>query len=344
MNVKFIPRSKNPNLWSRVLEKCDFFSIFYENCQIEYQIEYYKFYKIFYKDVSKIIFFNEQPVAVWPITIINSKKIDSFGQPIFQPAFVRGISKKIKRAVIKNCFEYVNNFCLNNKIKNWFSQDNFSNSFDISEWHIYSAKTQAQFKISYELYCNLSLKFEDIKACFRKSYKNIINNSINKFNIRIIDNKSEDKEIYWDLFTKLHLKVSKKKTKSKKAWDILYGSLENNKSFLLCSILKETNSIIAMALFNFNKDLCYYGIGVYDFENYRRKDSQLNLGHIIQYKAIEEMKKRNFLWYHIGNRTFNKILNKSQKRLEDIAYFKEGFSTHLLPHYLIKHNIAKNVE
>lgn len=64
----------------------------------------------------------------------------------------------------------------------------------------------------------------------------------------------------------------------------------------------------------------------------------------MQYKAIEEMKRRNFLWYHIGNRPFDNILNKSSKKLDDIANFKEGFSTDLLPHYLIKHSIVKNVK
>jgi FemAB family protein len=345
MNIKFISRSNNNDLWNKVLDQSKFFSVFYENFMIDYQIEYQKFYKKFYVDDSKIIFFNNQAVAVWPITLINSKKIiDSFGQPILPPQFISALSKKIRKEIIINCFEYINNFCRNNKIRNWYSQDNFSNSLNLSDWHICAAKTQAAFKISYEIYCNLSLKLEDIKSNFRRRYKNIINNSIKVFDVGIVDSKSRNKEIYWDAFKKLHLKLAKKETKSEKSWQLLYESLKENKSFLVYSTLKKSDVIIGGGLFLFSRFQCNYGIGVYDFENYDKTGSRASLGHIVQYKAIEEMKRRNFLWYNIGNRPFNKILNKSSKKLEDIANFKEGFSTDLLPHYLIKHSILKNVK
>ena len=185
---------------------------------------------------------------------------------------------------------------------------------------------------------------EDIKSNFRRSYKNIINNSIKIFDIKIVDSKSNNKEIYWNAFKKLHLKLAKKETKSQKSWQLLYESLQDNKSFLVYSTLKNSDVIVGGGLFLFSRHQCNYGIGVHDYGNYDETGSRASLGHIVQYKAIEEMKRRNFLWYNIGNRPFNKILNKSSKKLEDIANFKEGFSTDLLPHYLIKHSIVKNVK
>lgn len=108
---------------------------------------------------------------------------------------------------------------------------------------------QADFKISYEIYCNLSLKLEDIKSSFRKSYKNIINNSIKIFDVGIVDSKSKNKEIYWNAFKKLHLKLAKKETKSEKSWQLLYESLKDNKSFLVYSTLKKSDVIISGGFF-----------------------------------------------------------------------------------------------
>jgi lipid II:glycine glycyltransferase (peptidoglycan interpeptide bridge formation enzyme) len=56
------------------------------------------------------------------------------------------------------------------------------------------------------------------------------------------------------------------------------------------------------------------------------------LGHVVQYRAIEEMKKRGIRWYRIGERVYQ----GTEKELH-IADFKHGFASHVFPRFQMEH-------
>ena len=63
------------------------------------------------------------------------------------------------------------------------------------------------------------------------------------------------------------------------------------------------------------------------------------LGHVVQYRAIEEMKKRNISWYKIGVRPYGSDNPKPTEKEISIGEFKAGFSSHCFPHYRLTHQL-----
>ena len=60
------------------------------------------------------------------------------------------------------------------------------------------------------------------------------------------------------------------------------------------------------------------------------------LGHVVQYKAIEEMKVRGLRCYKIGLRCYPQDDGVTEKDIT-ISEFKQGFSTHLFPQFVLQH-------
>ena len=67
-------------------------------------------------------------------------------------------------------------------------------------------------------------------------------------------------------------------------------------------------------------------MGVYDRELFDQP-----LGHMIQYRAIEEMKIKDISWYRLGTRLYKEESGFIDKKRVNISSFMQGFSTHMLP-------------
>ena len=78
---------------------------------------------------------------------------------------------------------------------------------------------------------------------------------------------------------------------------------------------------------------CSRDQGVYNVGAYDRALFSEPLGHVVQFRAIEEMKNRGLRWYKIGLRCYPQEPNVNEK-LVSIGEFMQGFSTHLYPQYV----------
>ena len=77
---------------------------------------------------------------------------------------------------------------------------------------------------------NLIDDLKSIKRNFRKSSKSLINKGFKIWNVKVMESLDKSK---WEEFINLHFKVSGKKTRSNKTWDILKKQIQAKEAFLV---------------------------------------------------------------------------------------------------------------
>ena len=91
--------------------------------------------------------------------------------------------------------------------------------------------------------------------------------------------------------------------------------------------------MVGGGLFSFTSDEGLYVVGAYD-----RSLLDKPLGHVVQYRAIEELKKRDVKWCKIGTRPYSSNAPTPTDKEISIANFKQGFATW---HFRKKHKLHR---
>ncbi len=328
--LEFIYRDNNTEIWENILKRCKYIPIEYQNETLDFQIEFILGNNTDIFDLSIIILNDKTPIAVWPLAYneFNYKKsLNSFGSNLLSPLFISDTLTSVKKKIIKECIDIIKS--LNSLVTDdsLIADDIFINNREISTWHYELIRSGAYPQIKYELFVDLSQNIELIKSNFRKSYKSLINNGLKIWKIGILIN--DGREVWYE-FKKLHFEVAGKKTRSDKTWEIHYNLLINGKAFLVY-LRDDFGKMIGAGFFQTSKSECLYAVAAYDRGLFDKP-----IGHIVQYVAIKEMKRRNILWYKIGQRHFLSDSSKPSQKEVSISEFKEGFSTHVFPRYVIK--------
>ena len=167
---------------------------------------------------------------------------------------------------------------------------------------------------------------EDIKASIRKSYKPLISSGLKQWAIELMDERND---VIWQEFRRLHLQVSGRVTRSDETWENQHRSIETGNEILIY-LRNSDNRMVGGGLFNLTKDEGSYSVGVYDRSLFDKP-----LGHVVQFKAIEEMKNRGLRWYSIGKRFYRTDTPIPTQKEISISEFKHGFATHLFPKYCL---------
>ena len=125
----------------------------------------------------------------------------------------------------------------------------------------------------------------------------------------------------------MHANVSARETRSLQTWLMQYEDIKNNRSFLIW-LRDKSGKLVGGGYFDITSDEGLYDCGAYD-----RSLFSMPLGHVIQDRAIEELKKLGCKFYKIG-RLHNKydVPPPTEKEIS-IAKFKKGFSTLIFPKY-----------
>ena len=326
-----IPFLENNKLWNDTLKNCSYVPVAYSTMNINFVFECQNDKNIKIDNSSAIILWDNKPIALWPFYLKYDKKkyyLNFLDNRILSPLFVKNTPVSVQKKIIKRCFGFIKSISKRLKISSWECVELFKNKSDFSEWHLQSMCNGAKSYLQHELFVNLSLDISVIKSHFRKSYKSLISSGNKYWKLGIMDSKNEK---LWKNFKDLHLKVSGKKTRSDKTWNIHYESILKNESFLIY-LLDNKKRIVGGGLFNCSKDEGFYAVGAYDRSLFDKP-----LGHLVQYKAIEELKKRNISWYKIGLRNYETDTpNPSEKEIS-ISKFKEGFATNVFPKYILTH-------
>lgn len=323
---------QNSSLWEAVYERLPYQSISYLSSMIDYHLEYQRGHGGNWNDFSCVIFSDKTPIALWPITISvkdEAVHLSSQGRELLPPIFVEDCANKTKKSVSKSALDLIDHVSYEIGLQKLNSASVFDGSQALSVWHAFLMKRGAECHIKHNLYVDLSLPIEKIKSFFRKSYKSLITNGERIWNIEVLSDAIE--ENVWEEFRSLHLAIAGKVTRSKKSWDLQYLSVKNGESFLIV-LRNDAGKMVGAGLFIATKDEGSYSVGAYDRTLFDKP-----LGHVVQYRAIQEMKRRGCRWYSIGRRFYPSEMPIPTEKELSISDFKEGFSSHLIPTFsLIK--------
>ena len=335
LQLSVIKRENNKDIWDNILNKSKYIPVSYTNSSLDYQFAYLNGNGYINEDVSIIILQDTKPIALWPLTIsiLNTNiKLTSFSELLVPPFFIKESSNNTIKKINKKCLDFI--YQLSQQV-NLKSIECVISSYDniyIQNWQMQLMRLGGICNVLHELSVDLNLELNEIKSNLRNSYKSLINSGEKLWKINILDKPDR---FVWNEFKQLHLYVSGKRTRSDKTWELQFESL-TNKTSILIYLQDSMNKMIGGGLFEFSKDEAIYSVGAYDRNLFDKP-----LGHIVQFRAIQEFKKRNLKWYKIGIRHYINDFNLPSNKEISIGEFKEGFATHILSRYYIKLNLEQ---
>jgi len=336
-DLSVVDRENNRDLWNDVLQKVEYFPVAYSQSEIKYQMEYQNGNGVDIQDISLIIKEGERPCAVWPLSLTTGAgtvNITTYAHPVFPPLFISELSAKQKKKIIKKCIVFINALCITFQIEKWVGVEFFKNDLNagLSFWHTELLGNNAVVSIYHDLYIDLSLRSDEIKKYFRKSYKPLVTKGMKLWDVKLLEKNTNE---VWEEFRQLHFDAAGRKTRSDKSWEYNLDEIEAKKAFLIY-LLDEEERMIGGGYFTFTPDEGRYDVAAYD-----RSYFEQPVGHVVQDTAINEFKKKGVRWYKIGQRPYkNDAIPPSEKEI-NIGKFKTGFSSHAFPVYHYELTVEK---
>ena len=327
-------RIDNKDLWENVFNHLPYKPVAYSNASLDYQFAYQLGHGGNWQDLSSIIYWDNKPVALWPLSISEKErqaKLTSQGLPVLAPLFVADSPIISRKRIIKVCIDLANEIAVAHKISEWESGESYTNSIGLSEWHIQSMAKGSVCNLTHELYVDLRIDIGEIKRKFRRRYKSLIVSGSKFWSVGVLDFRQDD--MIWQEFRDLHYKVSGRITRSDETWLMQHQDIACQRAFLVW-LRNNTGEMVGGGLFNFTGDEGVYAVGAYDRDLFDKP-----LGHVVQYRAIEELKKRNISWYKIGLRPYLSDNPKPTDKEISIGEFKQGFASHFFPYFLLTHRV-----
>ena len=331
-------RQENHVLWSQTLEELSHIPVSYSHAAIDYQLAYHRGHGGDWWDISLVLYHDGRPCGVWPLSFsVNSGKasLTSYGFPVLPPFFVNGFLDKSRKTLVKECLDLLGEICRTGSVPEWESAESFAgqSGVGLSEWHDQSLRRGATVILRHELFVDLSVEIATLKARFRKSYKSLITSGTRTWQVSVM---TEANQKVWSEFRELHLKVSGRVTRSAESWEFQHQAIVDRNAFLVV-LRNDRGGMVGGGFFNMTRDEGVYGVGAYDRSLFDKP-----LGHVVQYRAIEEMKSRGLRWYKIGMRPYSAELPTPTEKELSIAEFKQGFGANLFPQYVLRHEVKKN--
>ena len=332
-----ISRLDNVRLWESIVSNSEYLPVVYTNSSIEFQWRYQQWHGGDWLDLSNIILWDNRPVAAWPISLVLKNceySLSSQGLPVLPPLFVADCPPSTRKRVTRHCLDLLEMLTERFEIKSWSSAEPFSNSVGLTDWHLDSMVRGASCKITHDLFVNLQLSIEEIKSRFRKSYKSLLNSGLRHYSVNVLS--AVDNTI-WESFRTLHRNAAGRETRSTETWDIHYNDIKEQRAILVY-LLDGAGQMDGAGFFNYTRDEGLYAVAAYNRLAFDRP-----LGHLVQYRAIEELKKRGIRWYKIGPRPYRTERPEPSAKEISIGDFKQGFASHTFPCYRMTYS-SKNID
>lgn len=319
------PESDNDNYnWQYVLENCSIVpSCFYLQSMVEYYVSYYD--KSDAINISFVLYDLKEPVGVMPLIARKNDKqewtLTSEGSEILGPIFSKSLARKAKKRLIKELKNLI--YDLAQKLNIQKCQFVNMGLLNLSDWYLMWAETETAKKIfsTHHIFVDLSPSLEDIRLEFRKSFKPLINKGLREWKVQIHEKVSNE---IFESFRMLHKSVAGRVTRSTESWKIQKKQIDTGEAFLI-TVANEEDTLVGGGLFTYSRDSGFYSVGAY-----KRELSDKPLGHIVQMKAIETLKKNKVKWYEIGPKYLKTDKNMPTKKQFLITHFIEGFATDII--------------
>ena len=312
----------NAEGWQSVLNQCKVVpSIFHIHSVTQYYAAYFSQNKAI--NLSLVLFNNKQPVGIMPIMTHQDENLkwvlSSNGVEVVEPIFIPTLAPKVKKRLESQLSKVI--LTLSNLLSITHCQ--FANmEYDqLTSWYFMWTKKANEVFSTYHLLVNLSLPLDQIRLKFRKSFKPLVNEGFRQWNVEVHEQISDG---LFEKFKLLHKDVAGGTTRSARSWEIQKKQINSSESFLITAS-NGSEDIIGAGLFTYSHYQGFYFVGAYKRELFDKP-----IGHPVQLKAIETLKKKGVSWYEIGQKHLHlDRTNPTEKELS-ISHFKEGFCTHII--------------
>jgi FemAB family protein len=329
-------RSQASLLWRDVAGRLNYLPVDYSLAMIDYQLAYWSGSGCPAVDISLVLMHDNRPCGIWPLSATSNPdgqlRIGSNGGPVMPPLFIYGLARKSIKSVTAGCLAFLE------RIGALFSQTDvqmveaYVGGDGMSEWHDRLMQFGAQPELRHDMFLDLSPAMPEIKSAFRKSYKALITSGGSLWKVGLA---SSGNLSLWEEFRLLHMAVAGRATRSLESWRLQHEAITSGDAFFV--YLRDVQGrMVGGGLFHVTVHEGLYAIGAYDRSLFGKP-----LGHVVQYHAIEEMKRRGVRWYKLGVRCYSSEKPEPSEKEVSISNFKQGFSSHLFPRYLLHHNLKK---
>jgi FemAB family protein len=329
LQIKF--RFDVPSLWRETLLQAAYVPYIYTSSSIDFQHEIQRYRGGTWLDLSMIIELNGKSSAVWPLSLSteeNDNNLSSLGFAVHPPLFVSEVATVSEKRLTRKCLDFLYSLVSAAHVKNWKSTEFFRDRTGLGPWYEQAVMRGAKPQLKHELFINMRPDIEIIRNHFRKSFKPLVNKEIKGWSLDILDKPNPD---LWEQFKLLHLAVAGRKTRSDLSWNIHLEDIGRQCGFLVY-MLNEKGGMEAGGFFNNSRDEGMYAVAAYNRDLFDKP-----LGHIIQYKAIQELKNRGVRWHKLGLKPLISDHPKPSEKEINIGDFKQGFASHLLPIFNLDH-------
>lgn len=333
VKIRFFEDEGGINLWNTVLDQLPYVPIKYLVSDLVYHASYMRCVLYERQDVSVILFDRDVPIGIFPLTINHREDGDvvvcTNEGAVYAPLYISSASEKMIRRYDRACLTAVDALCAHlGKINGraaipWQAQMSFLASDLYGQmmiWHRLLLERGGTPALSHELYVDLSLPLDDIHMRIRKSYRSLIHKGDTLWKVEV------HTDVTPELFTEfrlLHREVAGRTTRSVETWDAQERAVHLGEAFLI-TLRSPADELIGAAFYAASKHEATYGVAAY-----RRDLFDQPVSHVAHWHAIQHMKKCGIKWYHIGSRVYPGDLHSPTEKELSIAYFKEGFSTHM---------------
>jgi len=329
--INYLSRQTNLSAWQQVLKNTHYIPTNYSCELVDFYLAYQNGHALECVDISFILECNGQACAVWPLSLSLKDQviiISSHGLSIMPPLFTQETPRKLQKKLVKICQKLLVELCQTANISGWESAESFMGADDqgLSQWQIQAMNLGVEMSLGYDMFIDLANNIGQIKSGFRKSYKSLISSGLRMWDISVL---TQGDSKVWAEFNALHVEVAGKETRCASSWEVQHKAVAEGSAFLV--ILRDkTGVMVGAGFFSITRDEGNYGVGVY-----KRSLFDKPLGHVVQYRAIEEMQSRGIRWYKVGIMAYP-VTDYSSKEVS-ISYFKQGFSTHVFPRYQLSY-------
>lgn len=326
-------RSSEQLLWEKTLSLCSYIPFSYTNTRLDYQWICQSGHGGEWQDISLIIFWDNKPAALWPLSFSirdGRHTLSSYESPVLPPLFRADCPLSSRKRIVKSCLDLADSIAKIVGLDSWESEEIFYDSLGLSAWYAEAMVRGSAASIYHELFLDLQLDMPAIKRNFRKSYKSLISSGMRIWTLGLLDFADDT---VWAEYRDLHYKAAGRRTRSDNTWELQLKDIADKNAFLVY-LRNEVGQMVGGGLFHITRDEGCYSVGAYDRALFDKP-----LGHVVQYRAIEELKSRGIRWYNIGSRPYPSDCPAPTDKEIRIGEFKQGFASHLLPKYRLRHAV-----
>jgi len=313
--------------WDGVLSRCAYAPVSHTRHMIVYQQSYVVQAGVACIDASLVIFQAGQPVGVWPLCLRRRGEkweIGSNEGGVLPPLFISGLGARLEKSLAGKMVEIARNISRCLGINEWFATESFMGCTGLGSWHTELMEHGASCAVSHELYLSLAPELAQIKSGLRKSYKALLTQAAGLWSAEVLRGVCVKE---FDEFRDLHRQVAGRSTRADATWQEQMRALQDHAAFMV--ILRNAEQrMVGCGFFAVSPHEALYAVGVYDRSLFDRP-----VGHLVQWRAIEEMKNLGLKWYKLGARPYPGDRPAPADKDLSIALFKQGFASDVLPRY-----------